>query len=423
MRTVAQSRLAGQTAGFAAANGAATLLAAGATILLTRNLSTEQFGAYSFSVSLLFFVALFFELGLVLPAARLAATTTGRLQKDIIGAALLLNLIAAALFSLTIFVLSLYIDTWFNVRAGHPLRVAAVAAAAFPLVNVLYRLAQGSDRLHIASVSTVGAQLVLIALLAVVARESSFTATTAVVVRAVGVFVATAAGVIWLRPSFGSARLRAAEILHEARTWGMSVSIGRLLSTGTYNMDVLMLGIWTNARWVGLYGLANAIATASGLPVFSLSSALFPRMATATRIARRWFVVSLVVGIVCAAAAWLLAEPAIRFAFSPRYVAAASLVLPLALAWAVRGVTGIFNTFLSAHGNGDALRKSAFVLTASNVVLNFALIPPFGAAGAAWASLLALVANLVAHVSFYRRSSESSLPSAMADGKNVNYHG
>jgi O-antigen/teichoic acid export membrane protein len=40
------------------------------------------------------------------------------------------------------------------------------------------------------------------------------------------------------------------------------------------------------------------------------------------------------------------------------------------------------------------------------VAFNFALIPSFGASGAAWASLLALVANLVAHVVFYRRSFE-----------------
>jgi O-antigen/teichoic acid export membrane protein len=103
-------------------------------------------------------------------------------------------------------------------------------------------------------------------------------------------------------------------------------------------------------------------------------------------------------------AAWLLAEPVIRIFFSPRYEAAAALVLPLALAQLVRGTTGIFNTFLTAHGRGADLRNAGLVLTFSNVAFNFMLIPSFGASGAAWASLLALVANLVAHVVFYRRS-------------------
>ena len=59
--------------------------------------------------------------------------------------------------------------------------------------------------------------------------------------------------------------------------------------------------------------------------------------------------------------------------------------------------------YLSAHALGRALRNAGLVLTVSNVVFNFALIPPFGAAGAAWASVLALVANLAAHVVGYRR--------------------
>ena len=94
----------------------------------------------------------------------------------------------------------------------------------------------------------------------------------------------------------------------------------------------------------------------------------------------------------------------VRAFFSARYVAAAGLVLPLALAQYVRGITGLFNTFLSAHGRGREMRNAGLVLTVSNLVFNFALIPPFGARGAAWASLLALLANLVAYVAFYRRS-------------------
>jgi O-antigen/teichoic acid export membrane protein len=94
----------------------------------------------------------------------------------------------------------------------------------------------------------------------------------------------------------------------------------------------------------------------------------------------------------------------IRLAFSPRYAPAAALVLPLALAQAVRGVTSLYNTFLSSHGRGRQLRNTSFVLTGSNLIFNFALIPPFGAAGAAWASLAALVVNLAAYVVFYRRT-------------------
>jgi O-antigen/teichoic acid export membrane protein len=90
--------------------------------------------------------------------------------------------------------------------------------------------------------------------------------------------------------------------------------------------------------------------------------------------------------------------------FSHRYSPAVRLVAPLALAQAIRGVTSVYNSFLSAQARGTELRNTGVILTFSNIVLNFALIPPFGATGAAWASLIALIANLFAHVFYYRRS-------------------
>jgi O-antigen/teichoic acid export membrane protein len=108
----------------------------------------------------------------------------------------------------------------------------------------------------------------------------------------------------------------------------------------------------------------------------------------------------------------LVAHPAVDAVFGPRYATAAGLVGPLVAAQAVRGVTTVYNQYLSAHGRGRELRNAALVLTGSNVVLNVALIPPFGAMGAAWASLLALIANFIAHVVVYRRSQASAAATA-----------
>ena len=102
--------------------------------------------------------------------------------------------------------------------------------------------------------------------------------------------------------------------------------------------------------------------------------------------------------------AYLVAGTFVDAVFSDRYRDVVPLLVPLLAAQVVRGTTSIYNTYLSAHGRGRELRNAGLVLTASNLVLNFALIPPYGAMGAAWASLVALVANHVAHIVFYRRS-------------------
>ncbi len=400
-----RSRTAWQAAGFAGAGLLANCFAVIATALLTRNLTTSEFGSYSFGFSLLFFVALFFEFGLFLPAARLAAIADGRERREVVGSALLMYLPVGAAFSATIFVLSFWVDGWFHVDAGGALAVAAVPAIGFPLIFVLQQLAQGVDRLHVASVATVAAQFLLVTLLSLqLALGRGLSASSALVLRSLALLIASVCCALWLRPLYTGGRRWTRELVGQAREWGFQLFVGRVLSIGTYNMDVLMLGLWTNARAVGLYALAGSVATASGLPVIGMASALFARMAREPAIERRWLVRAVAIGAPCALAAWLLAEPVIRVFFSARYVAAAALVLPLALAQFVRGVTGIFNTFLTAHGRGADLRNAGLVLSLSNLVLNFALIPPFGAQGAAWASLLALVANLIAHAVVYRRS-------------------
>jgi O-antigen/teichoic acid export membrane protein len=399
-----RSRTIRQAAGFAAASLFANIFAVIATALLTRNLTTVEFGSYSFAVSLLFFVALFFEFGLLFPAGRLAAISDIRDRREVVGAALLVYLPVGVAFSMTIFVLSFSIDDLFHVDAGDALRVAAVPAFAFPFTLVLQQLAQGIDRLHVASIGTLNAQLLLVALLVLwLGIGEDMSTVSALVFRSLALLLAGGFSAILLGPLFAATRRWVRELVTQAHEWGFQLFVGRVLSTGTYNMDVLMLGLWANSQSVGLYVLAGSIATASGFPVVGMASALFPRMARGSNIPRNWLFGAAAVGTVCAIAAWLLADPVIRIFFSSRYIAAAELVLPLALAQVVRGVTGIYNAFLSAHGRGLDLRNAGLVLTLSNLALNFALIPPFGAKGAAWASLLALIANFLAHVFFYRR--------------------
>jgi O-antigen/teichoic acid export membrane protein len=399
-----RSRTAWQAVGFASSSLLSNLLGLIATALLTRNLATGEFGNYSFSVSFLFFVALFFEFGVISPAARLAALSTGDERREIVGSAFVLYLPIGLAFSATVFALSFGIDRWFSVQASHTLRVAALPAIAYPFVLVLQRLAQGVDRLHVVSATTPLAQLLLVGLLAVSLAVGELSGTSAVVLRSLALLLATLVGVLWLRPLFRAARRLIPELVRQTREWGFHVFVGRILSIGTYNMDVLMLGIWTSSRTVGFYSLAGSMAAASGLPVTAMATALFARMAHARAIARRWLVLGVTVGGLSALTAWLLAEPAIRIFFSSRYLPAAGLVLPLALAQFIRGITTIFVNFMSAHARGREMRNAGLILTGSNLVFNFALIPAFGAQGAAWASLFALLLNLGGYVFYYRRS-------------------
>ena len=402
-----RSRTARQAAVFAGGSVLVSGLGAVAKALLARNMSPEEFGTFAFALAFLLFLALFFDFGLFLPAARVAATTADPIaRRGVVGAALVAYVPVAVAFSALVALLSLGVDGWFNVEgAGDAVRFVAPFALAFPFLHVAVQLVQGVGRLHVYSVSTSGAQILLVAVLvAVLAADVAMTATLALALHSASVLVAAAGVALCLRPVFVSVRENVARLVQGARAYGFQVYVGRLLGIGTYNMDVLMVAAFTDPASVGFYTLAAAIASMISLPVIALANALFPRMTREAAIDRRWLGIAVVVGVAGAGVVAVAAGPLVELVFSSPYSAVAGLVLPLGLAEAVRGVVSIYNSFLSAHGRGRELRNAAVVLTVSNLVLNLALIPPFGAMGAAWASLFALLANLLAHVVFYRRS-------------------
>lgn len=408
---ISRNRTLRQALVFTGATVLVSLLSAVAKALVARNLSASAFGSFSFAVSSLLFGAMFFEFGLFLPAARLLAKS-GRTQgRQIVGAALLLYVPVGLAFSATVLAFSFHVDHWFHVQSGSALRFVAPMALVYPFAEIARWLTQGLDRLHVYSISAALAQglfvLALVVGLEVADRPS---VTLPIALQSLAMMVAWLVLVSWLKPRFTGSIAYVRSLLQQARSFGFQVYVGRLLSLGTYNMDVLMVAGWTDARRVGLYTLAGALAGASGLPVVGMANALFPRMVHAARLHRDWIRISWVVGFVFASAAYVLAKPLFRLVFAPEYVGAADYVLPLALAQVVRGVTGIYNNFLAAHGRGKELRNAGVVLTVSNLALNFLLIPTYGATGAAWASLLALLANYGAHVFFYRRSASIAAP-------------
>ena len=404
VRRVLRSRILQQAALFTGSNVLVSGIGLVVKVLLARSLAPEDFGAYSFAVSFLLFAALFFDFGIFLPAARLAALAQGAESRQVIGSALLLYVPVAAVFGATIVGLSFGVDAWFNVEVGDALLVAAPLALAYPLAHLSVPLAQGLDRLNASSASAAVGHVLFLGAVVILVYADSVDVTVVLALRGVSLLVSGAILVAWLRPSFTRARLHARRLLRDARSYGFQVYVGRVLSVGTYQMDVLMLAVYADPASVGYYALAGALAYALGLPVLGMATALFPRMATADVLEARWIVLSAAIGAVMFAGAALAAGPLIALVFPPGYAPVAALVLPLVAAEAVRGVTSMYNAYLSAHGMGRELRNAALVLTGSNVALNVALIPPFGASGAAWASLLALVANLAAHVVAYRRS-------------------
>jgi O-antigen/teichoic acid export membrane protein len=400
---LARSPLVIQAATFAGANTLTTAIGGISTILLARNLSTSQYGSYSFANSALAFGAMFFEFGLFLPAARqLARGDTP--HKEIVAATTVAFLPVGVGLAACMLVLSFRVDEWFHVEAGAALRLAAPLMLVYPYDFVAFQLAQGLDRINLHSITRVLARAGAVGMLVLLMITGhDLTVGSALVIESAALLLAWTSFTIRLRPVYRDVGLRVRSFLQGAHKYGFQVYIGRVLSSGTYNMDTLMLAALTDARSVGFYALAGTIAYLVGLPGAGMAAALFSRMANEHRVRRSWLAAAWLLGFAAAGPACVLVGWFVRLAVGPEYLPVVGLLPPLALAQVVRSVTTVYNTYLTAHARGTELSNAALLLTGGNLILNACLIPPFGAVGAAWASLLALLVNLVVHVAFYRR--------------------
>ncbi len=404
LRGVRRRRTAAQASVYAASLVVTGLLGTVIQALLTHSMSVAAFGTYGFAVSLLTFLSLFFEFGLFTPAARLAARADELGRRRIVGAALTLFVPVGIGFSVAVFATSLFVNDFVSYDAASPLRLAAIFSIGFPFGLIGQQLAQGVDKLHLFSAARViGQAALVVALAAIVVTGSSLTANSALLMRSLGLLVGWVLLCRWLQPAFSHARELARELAREARAWGVKIYVGRVASIGTYNMDVLMLGVYRDATTVGLYSLAGSLASAVNIPALAVAAAAFPRMANARRIPERWLRFAWFVSFSSALALFAIAGWLVPLLFGSDFHGAVRYIGPLALAAALRGVTGLYNQYLAAQAQGNALRNAAAILTGTNLIANFALIPPFGGLGAAWASVIALVANLGAHMVGYRR--------------------
>ncbi len=378
--------------------------------ILAGHLSVAEFAAFGFSLAFLSFVALFFEFGLFVPAARLAARAEGSERREIVGAALLLYLPVGLLFGLTIFGASFVVDDVFKVEASEPLRAAAFLSVGFPFILVGQQLAQGSDRLHAQSAGTLAAQLVAFTAIAlVVSIGSGIGAVGAVELRALGVLLAGLLVAALLRPLFVRPLAQMRRLATGAREYGLAIYAGRVTSVGTFNLDVLMLAALADVQTVAVYTIARALATFASVPADGIAAAIFPRMANQDLLQSRDLRV--VAGVTVAAGAVVVAFGAglAAFIFSEAYEDLPIYAAVLAVAYGLRGIAALSAGYLAARGRGRELRDAGLTLTVANLVLNLALIPAFGGIGAAVASVLAIGINLAMLVRGYRSSVAQSL--------------
>jgi O-antigen/teichoic acid export membrane protein len=199
-------------------------------------------------------------------------------------------------------------------------------------------------------------------------------------------------------------------IAKKVSAFGARGQIGNLVSLLNYRLDFVLLGALTGPSVLGGYAVASKFAELLRLPSLSLYWVLYPRFAKddaaeaesrARRLIPRAGLLTAAGAVPLALAAGFVVPAVYGEAFRPAIVPAQILLLGLS----VEGVAGVITAFLYGQGRPGLNSIATGVGLAVTVVLDIALIPPFGAAGAAWASAAAYLTTTVMLIVSFRRLS------------------
>jgi len=177
-------------------------------------------------------------------------------------------------------------------------------------------------------------------------------------------------------------------------SWPVTLSL--LMGTALYNFDMLALGAMGRRAQVGSYLASYRCLTIFGPLLAALQNALLPRLAVACgdlpefRRSVRLFALTISAGLGgVALLLFLFANPVLRLLYGPEIGESAGLLQILAWALPIQGGRAVLRQALYALRGQKTDARTNLLGAVTNVGLDLALVPAFGAVGCAWSTLAA----------------------------------
>jgi O-antigen/teichoic acid export membrane protein len=391
-------------------------LASLASVAVTaRYLDVDQYGSLLAAIAFVSIFSMLAEFGVPPTAARAMARRPELTER--IAASVLVAGAALALLSLLVAVVG---GTWIYSGQDDALTRQAIAILAIPLlVDPVRSLAQArlivEQRAFVTSIGQVSGRLVsLAAVLAVALADLGPVAMAGAY--AASSLVQTAA---MLALAKGRALPRHGISLPDGRRmFAAAASLGVVLLIGLVylRLDVFLLSLLAGREDVAHYGICARVYEMALLVPSYVMVTLMPELARAgpgtpraDALVRNALAVMQLLAFPLLALA-LLSGEILAVIAGAEYESAAPVLALMLVALALVFLRSVFTNALVAYGGQRALLGPSLSVLVINLVLNLALVPPFGAVGAAVGLLLSELAFLALTLRAYSAFGELPRP-------------
>jgi O-antigen/teichoic acid export membrane protein len=376
-------------------------------MILAKWMGAQEFGVYAFAVSVLSFTALFFEFGYFASGARLLAENHDEeREKELTGTILVVFGVISLAFNLTIYVLAVFVDRFLEVKVGNSLHNISLIAFVFIVPFFLELILKGSNRIELLSYFNFVWKVAFIGGVFLLMEMRLLTSNSAVMLFSISCVLPFLLLLFYLKPSFSNLVNNLSLLQAENKRYGIHLFLGRIVDTGTYNMDSIIISMFHSVEQIGYYSIAFSMARPISVFSRSMAMAKFRDFLGQSEISRQIIMINMILILLGGLSSTILGYCIIIFYLGPQYHNCIMLLPILVLTVGFQAAYQPYNAWLCSNGLSKALKRKSLYTALSNLVLNFTLIPKWGALGAAVASLLSMMHSYYLHVYYYRKGKQ-----------------
>ena len=371
-------------------------------ILMAKTMGVTNFGIYSFAVAVIMFLSIFFEFGYIASVSRLLIKNNDPLkERELFGLALIVCIICFSLFSLTVFIISFFIDDFFNDKIGKILRMSSFCSFGFLVSFYLDLILKGANKIGALSFFYIFQKSSFTLLLIALFFLDSITVINNILLFSTISIVSFLCCILNIKPTFKNLKSNFVLLQRENKFFGFYNYLSRVIGTGSAEIDKILIALWVSAKDVGLYSLSLALSSPINLLASSFASSILKKIFK-QKIDNKILSIHLLLVLVIAILIFILGLSVIYF-LGVMYNGMFILFILASFATILQALVQPYNSWLMANGFGRDMLHISIGFTVSNIIFNVILVYNFNATGAVLSRILSNFCFLVCCILFYRR--------------------
>lgn len=369
--------------------------------LLTRSLSQEDYGNYSYFINLFTLCQTIFNFGFFYTICRLVSTSKDEFEIRIFYYEGLKFLVITSL----IMIVSLYIFSFIEMDELKKNGIEYVFWIITPLsfiyliTNYNEQIFLGNNKITELSISRAVPKIIYSIILLVIFILKLRFRVLVFLILYLGSHLVVYSFLIRRMKPISDKQSRFKNIIACNKKFGINIYFGSLMSVGVASLMGLLISNYSaNNIELGYYNIALQITIPLTLIPNILSTVLFSEFAKNSTLKNKVILYVIAISIILYSILYFSSDFIIRTIFGESYIPASQLIRILGLGSVMYGIADFFNRYILARGKAIAIRNIAITVGIVYLMSGLLFIPDHLAVGASYAKVLTGVVYLTLEI-------------------------